>query len=145
MIGVWLMGADRSDRERILFGAGAEVVAGGGVAPHFILEALSDIEIVAAWFCRPGGAVDARVTFGPNGTVGVPLTANGSRDGDPSAQMFTLTAITLAVGLPFNAPAQETFLVPIGGQVLEAGRGVSIAIEQNATTVRGGFYWRALG
>jgi hypothetical protein len=151
MLGVWLMGSDRSDRERVLFGRGVSVVGAVAEFPALKIEAESDVELVAAWIARDNAAGDelnVQLLAGPNGGAGWTETVAGfaTEDGEAGARVYSaLPAIVFAVGVPVHHVGNTSFLVPGLPTVLRAGRAFEIASLTDATTLRGGFMWRVLG
>jgi len=152
MIGVWVMGSDRSDKERVLYGGGFAVNAGAGTFPTYVLEALQDVEIVAAWIGSGDGATarvslhfDVAVGAGVWGAdIGGPLYEKSSV-GDPSATVWATTFNVLLAGLNAELLARTVHSWPIEGLVLPAGRGIVMQRAEAASQAAGGFLWRVLG
>jgi hypothetical protein len=159
MLGVWLMGSDRSDRERVLYGRGDVIVTGAGVFPAFKIDAETDIELVAAFAARDNAAGDeldvtvksgdaAGATagwteiLGPDQPLGFGLqTANGSA----GARVYRGELGVAFAGVPLHALAHTIVQCPGLPTVLGAGRSFEMYSETAVTTLRGGFIWRVLG
>jgi len=153
MIGVWIMGSDRSDKERVLYGGGFEVNAAAGQFPSFKLEPSEDVELVAAWIGSADGNA-ARVSMhfeaasgtagGWGADIGGPLYERSS-DGEPSALAWVTTLGVSFAGLEIEVPARVSHQWPVGGSVLRAGRSMWMQRREAASQACGGFIWRVLG
>lgn len=148
---VFVIGQDRPDPERGMFGGGFEIAAAAGQRCTWVIEPTREIELVAAWVSRSAGAVDISVSTQPRGALaGAPapissLLIFGTDLGDPGADVFVTTqAFFFAPDVQFSAGANETLFVPVAGAVLKSGRALWLQVEAAGITARGGFLWRVL-
>lgn len=154
MLGVWLMGSDRSDRERVLYGRGDSLITGAGANPAFKIEAHSDIELIAAWASRDNAAGDeldltvaSSVALGATAgwTEILPLVGLQTEDGEPGARVYGGSFGFAFAGIPFHQVAHAPLFVPGLPTVIRAGRSFEMYSTTDSTTLRGGFLWRVLG
>lgn len=145
MIGVWVMGSDRSDRERVLYGDGAEVTSAAGTQPIVTLAADTDLELVAILCSRQDGILDGRIVTEAVVVAPGNLPPFRTADGAPAGRVLGTTGVVVAAGPPFNSPQRQTIALPICPQILPQGMAVKVFHEGNASTLRVGFFWRAIG
>jgi len=136
---------DRFNAERVVFALGATIVSAGANAPKLALEPqTSDVEIVAAWASRPAAGLDLAWEFGDGGLLLAGVnTVRSTTGAAPTAFAAGLTALpTLQTSM--NAPQNTTFLLPLAGVVVPAGRGLLIESAAAASTMHAGIVWREL-
>jgi hypothetical protein len=143
------LGRDFVDQERGTFGWGDFGSGGAGdVSVIHVVPALGDVEILAAWVTRPGGALDASFEFDAAPATIAPslVIQRSSRAGRCNAAIFaTHEPAPWSLGTLFTAPQNVTLFLPLAGTIVEVGRRLRFGSNNPGVTVAVGVLARNLG